>query len=656
MGDKQDDLSNYSLNKVATSLCLQKAIQNIEQFTLTSKASLKSQFHNLEISNGQIKNIKKGKLSLIKLSISSIFSKKKREIEEQRLKKIEEKLLNSIDVVKTHYFFLDQVQLSEESFLKLFNRGKEKDLTLAIVEKYNKIISMFEPGHVNPYSFSWIKKVKKFLLSKMGWEEKREILHSKISIKHPSVSLGEKKVKTFFPNFDFFTSGELPTIKEKDAFRMKGFSLLRKQGIPDVSVKNTLQSFRDAPIKSTSIEKDGKKVALHQVFSPFPGEIVYVEGAFSRNLKGKISSIPIKESFSVVSQAKQTGFPHASQHTGWALADFLIVNFPHRLNRMSLFKISHEKKLKVGELLLPRGSRNLKAKHLLKWRREVFKENLSDFFALHKKFFIQFLDKARCEFPLDGVFEEILERSRGKVFEGNLDRFFQVVKQNENPFDFFSEVNSFIMEKNVKEPFLRLYKELIEAKEESFDKEKEKEDGEGRDGEKREKERRLEKAQSFLLLDWQSTQKRNTEDLRAIFSDRFKAIEDTQKRDYLRSLESYCSVVGSVIGRVSHAIILQQLSEKFVFTPPNLTLFEKRVQASAYQQLFSFHEEILDITYPYSSKCASLVKERFYELLENDIEIFSVSSFSEFPLSLQKIVIEIEEYYKNRNLRDEVKL
>jgi hypothetical protein len=192
------------------------------------------------------------------------------------------------------------------------------------------------------------------------------------------------------------TNKEIPSKQELDAFRMKVITLLRHHPMHFISFSERLHMIREVPINMKESSTLSKAldciIAMHQTISTFPGETIELKGSFKRYPQSHCRSIPIPESFQLETQSRQIGFPHPSQHNGWALSDIWLPNDD------SLSK----KRDKIALQLMPEGRFNLKAKELLKYKHQCFNSHAQEFLALHHQLYCNLLH------PLNPTAEKIL--------------------------------------------------------------------------------------------------------------------------------------------------------------------------------------------------------------------------------------------------------
>ena len=177
------------------------------------------------------------------------------------------------------------------------------------------------------------------------------------------------------------------TKQEIDLFHMKTITLLKDHDIKFSTVTDQFKLIRQVPIsiisEATSISKAlAECVIATQTIHTLPGETIEIKGSFKRFSKGNCRSIPIPESFNLSAKSIQTGFPHPSQHHGWALPSAFVEK-----------NVSLDQKMKnLAEELMPNGKFNKKAKLLLKLKTACFNQHAKELLKLHQQ-----LDCLRCE-------------------------------------------------------------------------------------------------------------------------------------------------------------------------------------------------------------------------------------------------------------------
>ncbi len=204
----------------------------------------------------------------------------------------------------------------------------------------------------------------------------------------------------------------IPSKHELDAFRMKAITLLKHHEVRFASLTEKLHLLRDMPIEIEKTSHSKTTVAMQQTISTLPGETINLKGAFKRYPESHCRSIPIPESFHLATQSNQSGFPHPSQHNGWALSQILLPENPILIKKMK----------EVAQELLPKGSLNIKAKELLKLKQQSFNESLGEFSDLHKKLHQALLMSADLD-------------------ESTQLHFFESLKKQKNPYIYVSTIH-----------------------------------------------------------------------------------------------------------------------------------------------------------------------------------------------------------------------
>jgi hypothetical protein len=180
-----------------------------------------------------------------------------------------------------------------------------------------------------------------------------------------------------------------PTQSELDAFRMKGVRLLGQVTEQELG-PNLLEMVRATPVESRQGRglAHSNLIALSQTVSTFPGETIRLNGAFKR-LGNR--EIPLPDSFSALTESKQTGFPHPSQASGWSLSESLLPTYPLRMEELDLVRRTLERKWALAKALLPGGQLLPKAKHWLKIRHQALQMGQYHLLPLHKQLLEQLL-------------------------------------------------------------------------------------------------------------------------------------------------------------------------------------------------------------------------------------------------------------------------
>lgn len=213
-----------------------------------------------------------------------------------------------------------------------------------------------------------------------------------------------------------------PSKQELDAFRMKVITLLKHQEVRFTSLTDQLHMIREVPIFTIEETLFSKVIAesiiaMQQTLTPFPGETIELKGAFKRYPQSHCRSIPIPESFRIVTHSNQTGFPHPSQHNGWALSPLFL-------------PVSHSLAEKMKEISLelqPKARLNAKAKELLKTKYGCFENQSDKFLDLHQQLSLAMVKVANLA---ENQF---------------LNAFFANIKKQTHPYNYLSNIHQQVL-------------------------------------------------------------------------------------------------------------------------------------------------------------------------------------------------------------------
>ncbi len=605
---------------------LRDAIQKLEIFALQNESEPIPHVGHFE-DNSLIPVTKtplQRTIDLARCFIAATFSDKAREENDKKRFIIHDELLQAIDVVKSQYLLIEKLKKGNPSEQKLASCA-----TLTI-QRYNAIIdqakriptSLRERMVRLAYQHSGLSLEEG--LNKIDLPQTAEIeLGSPLKNRFETVSnkmfrdrfhshflpSSSKKIASLMQQREI-SNDEAISKREADAFRMKAISLLNHHGIPFSSVSDALNSIRTAPIHvHPSIENafPFSVLSLFQTLTPFPGEIIELQGSFKRDPKSRERSIPIPESFHLFSKSIQTGFPHPSQHTGWALADQLIPLCPHRLDQLPLFVSLYQRKKETAQALLPQGRLINIAKNLHKLKKEAFQKNADNFIHLHGNFIKAIVKSAPLEIIPGGT-------------ERAVDQFYQILKHHPCSFHLLTETNQAIIEHFIAQPYKKLQEVWLERSHPNLA---------NKDPQK--------SCQGALEILCQEINLNASQKI---------AIQFDQSDDsFIQNTLEYILCIGKLIGKSSCAIILQQLSEGMGLAPPMLTEFEQKVQCSVYKQLQEFIDQLNAYT---SLKDMNDIGTVLQRQIESDTAIFESPSCDEIIAPSLEIVQELEVYFNSR--------
>lgn len=586
---------------------LELAIEKLEKFTQQNAAEPIPHIQHLDMKEGKLILTKTSPLQktmdLASYLITTAFSDKARKEKCKKSTDIQNEVLEAVEVVKSHYLLIEKLIEGTP------HQRQIAASAMAVINRYNEIISRKCPP-------TWSLRIVGFLYEKMGWSVNEKLKSNPIELPAPIAFQGElpkkisqqfespltvaasQKITSLMQQKAAISPNTLVSKQEEDVFRMKAITQFQKLGFRFDEMK----SFKYSPISASSADSI---VSMFQTIVPFPGELVEMKGSFRRNIASGSHSIPIPDSFQLISKSIQTGFPHPCQHTGWALANQLIPAFPQNMDQLTYWQPLNKRKNDIAKDLLPNGKYLAKAKELLKLKKRCFEENLNEFLALQKT-----------------LSQAIVSCSQASSEKNKFDLFYSIVEKQSSPYDYLAETYQIINENLISRPYERLKKSW------------------------------LERNNCLFNLDPDIRYKNALKILEDEFENILKEFE-IQKDKAISSSEAaafdYLICLGETLKQAIVLIILQEFSEIIGFVPPALNDFEQRVQASVYKQLKEFLDDLEKINLEqFSEKNSYLLNEHLKEQLKSDIEIFTKESFEEIEDPSVRIVNELEVYYTSR--------
>jgi hypothetical protein len=599
------------------------AIEKLEKFTEQNESESVPHAHHLEVKEGQLvathNSPLKKTIALVRCFIGSTFSDRLREEHVKKKVQVQEEVLYAIEVVKSHYLLIEKMKKGTAAQRQLAASA------MAVINRYNEI--MTQASRRPP---TWSLRIARFLYDSIGLSIDPHLTENTIQLPQ-EVSLqfeSPKKIRPIFENPETVASSLKVTFfmqkqgsalvdqpiskQEEDAFRMKGITLLRSHGIRFTSVSDELKSIRVAPIQAISTDHSSvtnEIVSMKQTLMPFPGEVIELKGSFKRERtsgRSHCHSIPIPDSFHLSSKSIQTGFPHPSQHTGWALADALIPACPQRLEQLTKWQSLCQRKKEMAQALLPGGRHLLKAKDLLKLKKQCFEENSTEFLSLHQQLSLTLIEAAPAH---------IVPPETDPI----IDRFYQSIVSQTALYEYLSEVHAMILDHFIMKPFEKLKHDWMEGRQEDL--------------KNPNPEIRYQKALSILEEASESERKE------------FCFKRDQFESDFVQSTFDYILCFGKIFNVPSNFIILQGFSEVIGFEAPSLNQFEQKILIALYKQLHDFLEEV-------ETANLSLIPNQMSKLLKNQLEadilLFKADSLDTIKGPSTQIVEELEAYYQSR--------
>jgi hypothetical protein len=531
--------------------------------------------------------------------ITLAFSEKARERERKKQAFAQRELLTAIQTIQKNYFYIQKLKKGSETEQAL------AESTIKVVQRYNQTI--IKSGDNNS---SLKTRISNFIYKHCGIEHcvelEKKMIHlpvdASVAINYKADSKAHEKINhTAIAFIQSETSAEHTlSHHEADAFRAKAISLLQNYGIRFTSVSEEFHSIRSTPIQAVINSKE--LIKMTQVIKPFPGETIAFRGEFQKDSKTSTKSIPLRESFEVLSNAHQTGFPHPTQHTGSSFVDCLIPACPARLDLLTDFSKLYMLKQQTASELLPKGKLNLQAKEILKLKKQAFNENKSLLIEQHITL-------------NNSILQASLKDQDTKSSSTIIANFFKRVDEHETPFEYLGDTEETILYLFITKPFEKLKEVFVE----------------------------------HLNLNLYSTElkKRYLTALEILENTQQEAIQElnTNKRELIKNNDvtlDYIIYKGSLIGKACNLIMLQNLSDTIGFIPPILESFEKKIQAVVYSQATAFYLELNknDIN-------KNTVLDAMSNNLAQETHIFNAQFFEEIEIPVKKIVKELEIYYQN---------
>lgn len=528
-------------------------------------------------------------------------------------KTLQNEVLQAIDVLKSNYFLIQKLKEGTPEQQNLAASA------LSIVERYNQVIL-----HSRKNIPTWSHRIARFLYGEEDVEEN----HMQPLIDFPQPVIEHNEVTTDLNKkishkldcpishaasvkiSSFIKQSEIVTANERDGFFMKGITLVRKNhenAFP--SLVELMKTIRGTPIESViknspanPLNADHKIVSLRQILNPFPGDKIELTGEFKRESH---FSFPVPHSFRLFSKSVQTGFPHPSQHTGWALADQLIPAFPKKTELLLLLQPLLQKKNRIAKALLPKGEFRQKAKTLLKLKKQVFETSKEELLELHLR-----LNQAIIRSHSNSIPEKLAN---------TVQLFFNGLQQRANAYDELAETQHILLERFIAHPFEKLKSDWIERSVPEL----------------LSPDPQIRYQAAFSVLEKEKIQRQQE----------LLAHRETLKTDFEIHAIDFILGMGEVFFAASALIILQHFSEIIHFAPPALGDFEQKVQLCAYMQLSGFLDHIEmaeDLNTP------ALIKDQLIQEIQRDLEIFTAKSFDEIDNPLIYIVHELEAYFTSQ--------
>ncbi len=429
---------------------LRSAIDNLSKFAEENEGSLVPHFYHLNVRDGQIfaerNTPRPSTAELARCFVAAIFSNQARKEFSQKKEAVQSELIKAVELIKANYLVLDRLKEGSPTERKL------ADAAVAAIQRFNQVVSNTKKPPEGLRS-----RFTRFVFQQTGLSADLDLAEHAIdlplstyicthalrpeTISHafrPVITsdilvTSQKKVSALVSPL---VPGFQPSSRERDAFRLKAITLIQQYGDPEeISWARAIRAVHRAPIQSAADTPPGDDssayhgvVAFRQTLQLFPGELIVIEASFQRNAHSAVASLPITSSFKLSARSAQTGFPHPSQHNGWALSDKLVpANLPDPLCR---------RQRKLAKELLPKGRLNRKAKEWLDLKKTAFEADLDRFLALHQQ-----------------LAETLLNQSEKKYSHDLVKVFFAFVRDQEDPYEMLSLTYQAIADNFLVSPF-----------------------------------------------------------------------------------------------------------------------------------------------------------------------------------------------------------
>ena len=378
---------------------LQCAIDNLSKFAEENERALVPHFYHLNVRDGQIiaerDTPRSDTVELARCFVTALFSNQARKEFSQKKEAVQSELIKAVETIKANYLILDRLNEGSPVERKLAGAA------VTAIQRFNQVV--VNASRAPDSLKGWFARL---LCQRAGLSADSDLaqhtidlpLSAYIRINAPRPEMVSHSFRPVITSDMLATSqkkvsalvsplvpGFQPTIRELDAFRLKAMTLMRQHGEREgENWKKIIEAIRRTPIQSVSDNPPGDDssayhgvVSFRQTLKPFPGELLVLEGSFQRNAHCTVTSVPITSSFRLSSKSAQTGFPHPSQHNGWAFFDKLLpTDLPDQLLR---------RKRKLADQLLPQGRLNRQAKEWLLIKKTAFEANLDRLLNLHQQ-------------------------------------------------------------------------------------------------------------------------------------------------------------------------------------------------------------------------------------------------------------------------------
>lgn len=574
---------------------LQTAIEEIDVFTQREAS-------RLEVGeDGRLVAAKESRLErvvgLARCYIGLLFSDQVRKEQENRLGELKKAILQARDIIQSHSALIERFKEGDEAQRKL------AESALLAIERYNAIVAQeSSPEKMKSEVYNYERQ--RLLLDQEIKGQQIELPHT-VTIKydsHPDAHPAQKMLKELSRTLRSEVAKKSnqalsPTHKKTMQFMIDTFHVKAIVHLMQTPLRDSVPEIIPL-IKQTTPEIDEESsvdlITMRQLIEVDAGSVILVTGCFKRNASNpKFMTMPILENLRLMSfQLTHSGYPDASQHTGWCLSDKWIEASPLRSDQTPLFQQVNQRRKRLAHRLLHDQIFIQKVRRHFKIKREVFDEKRHLFLPLHLQL------------------QQALQEGTSRKTNSILEAFYQEAAQAPSAFDLLAQTQQQMLDLFIKHPMKALEEEWLSV-------------------------------ESTPLRMGAPQDKLKTAYLR-LEQHRRQSIESL---DSTHTRHAYILHQGVLLGHSFEAIGLQYQSEKMGFSPPFLNDFERKLQACAFQQLLAFLDECdhqLDVVDP------TQIESDFFKALSKDIRLLDAFAKEDDQVLPVAIVNELEVYFNSR--------
>jgi hypothetical protein len=521
--------------------------------------------------------------------LGRFFSESSRREHEKKLKLLKQAILQDRDIIQSHAFLIEKLKKGDSSEQKLANYALEA------IQKYNEIVSKKNIHH--NYDYQCLLEDKEI----HGNQIQLPSINSVKIDSHPHDYPARKILEELSATLRFGASSPdcaaiQTTHKDSnqlmlDTFRMKAIRLIQEHLPHQLSDAETRQLVHQAPIYSHE-EPLADVIHTHQKIETGPGSFIILTGSFKKQTGHSKFIMPALD-MCLSAQYTHSGFPYPAQHTGWSLVDSVVEANPLRKDGLPLFHLIDQRKKQIVHQLLFDPKMIARARAHVKMIRDINNQHLPTFLNFHQQLQNKFLTFN----PQANQWSKFLET------------FYETLKTLPSAFDYLTQLQQQFNHYFVKQPLKALEEKWFQP-------------------------------HSPLRLDSSE--------------EKFEAITQFLNQEVMKASEqladwspnyNYLLCQEALLGPSLRSIHLLYCSEKMKFTPPQLTIFEKKLQACAFEQLLQFLNQI-------EHESFLLKADHVFSVLQmqwiKDLQFFEASDLMAFDPTLASLTHELNQYFYSR--------